>query len=64
MYCILFDRTFGGRAEDEHYIKEADNLVKALGDAQDLTQEYYYTAGYDSPFKLFNRRNEVWFIKK
>lgn len=26
--------------------------------------EQYYTAGYDPPFKLFGRRNEIWFVKK
>ena len=25
---------------------------------------YYYVCGYDAPFKLFNRHNEVWFLKK
>ena len=59
--CI---RVFGGRASDKHYIEEAEKLVKALGDTTDYHQEFYYTAGYDSPYKLFNRRNEVWFIKK
>lgn len=60
----IFPRTFGGRADDELFLAEADNLGKALGDVQDYHQDFYYTAGYDSPYKLFNRRNEVWFIKK
>lgn len=24
----------------------------------------FYAAGYDSPFKLVNRKNEVWVLKK
>jgi len=42
----------------------------ALGDAltkdgiTDFETKYYFTAGYDAPFKLFNRHNEVWFLKK
>lgn len=42
-------------------------LVKAL-DAKGLGDTYYTTyyffAGYDSPFELFNRHNEIWLIKK
>ena len=58
-------RSFGGFADDDRWVKEATNLAAALEKDQksDFIQAYYYTAGYDSPFKLFNRTNEVWFVK-
>ena len=32
--------------------------------ADELMEGYFYTAGYDSPMKFWNRRNEVMFEKK
>ena len=30
----------------------------------ELMMDHFYTAGYDSPMKFWNRRNEVMFEKK
>lgn len=60
----IYVRTFGGFANDDNWIKQADELGKALPKDAQYIEDYYRTAGYDSPFKLFKRRNEVWFIKK
>jgi hypothetical protein len=54
-------RQFDGFANDEKWVACASELAESLG-AEKYVQDYYYTAGYDSPYKLFNRRNEVWFI--
>ena len=54
---------FGGFAKDETFIEEARKLSEKVGESA-VNTEFYYTAGYDSPFKLFNRLNEVWFVKK
>ena len=32
-------------------------------DGHQIKDDVYYFAGYDSPFKLINRRNEVWLVK-
>lgn len=43
--------------------------MKALTDAVKKQDEKgvlfdkYYVAGYDPPFKLLGRRNEIWFVK-
>ena len=58
-------RSFGGFAKDEDITQN----VAALG--QDLTahkivfqEKPYSSAGYDSPFHVFNRHNEVWLTVK
>merc|ERR1712077_103982 len=56
--------TFGGYAmRDGVWIKEAQSFAKTLkknGDSIDFNN--FYTAGYDSPMKFWNRRNEVMFL--
>ena len=47
--------------------ENAEKLLKALdkaglGDSYDKSS--YYFAGYDNPFELFNRHNEIWLKKK
>merc|ERR1712154_236236 len=60
----VYVRSFGGRANEAKYLEEAEKLEKALkaDDISDYVKDYFYTAGYDSPFKIFNRHNEVWFM--
>ena len=29
----------------------------------DFLTDHYYIAGYDSPFRILNRHNEVWFVR-
>lgn len=55
-------RTFGGFASMKDWISEADQLAKALSADAKYVTDFFYTGGYDAPFKLFNRHNEVWFI--
>ncbi|WAR25182.1 HEBP2-like protein, partial [Mya arenaria] len=44
---------------------QAVALAKALKvDGVEFRTDMYWTAGYDSPFELFNRHNEVWFLGK
>ncbi|XP_053805842.1 heme-binding protein 2 [Vidua chalybeata] len=63
--AALFVRSFGGFASPEKYAEEADALARTLRNrGQPFHEDFFYTAGYDSPFKLFNRHNEVWYFKK
>ena len=51
--------------QDSVWIKEAQAFAKTLKknvDSIDFSD--FYTAGYDSPMKFWNRRNEVMFVKK
>ncbi|XP_072016423.1 heme-binding protein 2-like [Amphiura filiformis] len=57
-------RTFPGFAKDDKYLEEAQTLAQLIDGKYNVHEEYFYTAGYDSPWKMFNRRNEVWFVVK
>lgn len=64
-FFFIFPRSFGGFASPEKYAEEADALARTLRNrGQPFHEDFFYTAGYDSPFKLFNRHNEVWYFKK
>ena len=39
------------------------SLIKEAGDDRNVLFDSYFTVGYDSPYKLFNRKNEIWFVK-
>ncbi|XP_050163361.1 heme-binding protein 2-like isoform X1 [Myiozetetes cayanensis] len=63
--AAIFVRSFGGFASPEKYAEEAEVLARTLRNrGQPFHEDFFYTAGYDSPFKLFNRHNEVWYFKK
>ena len=54
---------FGGFPSDRSYAKHVGRLADLLfRDKKTYVEEYYYAAAYDSPFRLFNRHNEVWFV--
>jgi len=57
---------FGGYAmSDSVWAKNAAMFADKLGDRMNsVEQNWYYTAGYDSPMKFWNRRNEVMFQLK
>jgi len=64
----VYVRTFGGRAYGKDWTREIDNLkddLKKDGITEDsLDLNSYYAVGYDSPFRLIWRTNEVWIKKK
>ena len=44
--------------------KELEELDKLIEEKNLKTDKsHYYTNGYDAPFKMWNRRNEVWRVK-
>nr|XP_054769739.1 heme-binding protein 2-like [Lytechinus pictus]XP_054769740.1 heme-binding protein 2-like [Lytechinus pictus] len=56
---------FGGRAEDDDWIENETKLGNILIELGITFEEsVYYTAGYDSPFRLWYRHNEVWLLAK
>ncbi|KAK8728312.1 hypothetical protein OTU49_009222 [Cherax quadricarinatus] len=61
----VLTRRFGGYTNDEVIIKEAKELAEAIKKNGEIGVNFnqYYVAGYDPPFKLFGRRNEIWFVK-
>ena len=61
-FTLLHNRSFGGFASMKDWISEAATLTKVLPDDAKYVKDFYYTGGYDAPFTLFNRHNEIWFI--
>ncbi|KAF3849872.1 hypothetical protein F7725_019591 [Dissostichus mawsoni] len=57
-----------GAPERVHSLCQREELLKLIEslkrDAVQYVDHPFYVAGYDSPFKLTNRRNEVWILKK
>merc|ERR1711931_288589 len=62
---IVFVKQFGGYAmQDSVWMREAEKFRAELAERGDeVEQSYFWTAGYDSPMKFWNRRNEVAFEK-
>ncbi|MCL4128230.1 UNVERIFIED_CONTAM: hypothetical protein GTU68_064882 [Idotea baltica] len=58
-------RRFGGFTSEANVQKEVKDLTEILKGAGEEGVHYseYYIAGYDPPYKLINRRNEIWFVK-
>jgi len=63
---VVFVKKFGGYAmRDSVWMDNAAAFREEISDrADELMEGYFYTAGYDSPMKFWNRRNEVMFEKK
>lgn len=63
-YYYFLPRTVGGFMNQAKWKKEMEELDKLI-EAKELKvdKSHYYTNGYDAPFKLWNRRNEVWRVK-
>jgi len=59
----VFVKSFGGWAVGKTYLQAAADLTQTLEDAgMPIDTDHFYTAGYDSPFRLRNRHNEVWIL--
>jgi len=61
---LVYVRSFSGFSSMPKYLKAAVDLTAALPSGTQYHTSFWYANGYDSPFKLMNRHNEVWFIGK
>jgi len=62
---ILTRRVGGYFVSDTAWEEEAVSLKKLLKEKEpEADFSGYYRNGYDAPMRLFNRRNEVWYVKK
>merc|ERR1712242_348821 len=53
--------SYDGWSNEQKVITHGRDLFQELTDANvKFNSEMFYTAGYDSPFKLIDRHNEVW----
>merc|ERR1712156_1006706 len=57
----VYVHRFGGYAmKDAVNIREAQKFAEVLdNDGVEVDKSFFYTAGYDSPMKFWNRRNEI-----
>ncbi|KAL8611230.1 hypothetical protein ACOMHN_013661 [Nucella lapillus] len=61
----VYVRAFPGRATKDKWLTEGMELAEDLKNkGAKFHEEFYYTAGYNSPFQLTGRHNEIWFIAK
>lgn len=61
---IAYVTSFPGFAKQNDVLDAAVNLTQALQrDNVSFNSSHFYFAGYDSPFRIVNRHNEVWFWK-
>ncbi|GFS89121.1 heme-binding protein 1 [Trichonephila clavipes] len=44
--------------------KEAENLKNSVKEDETIDSSEFYQVGYDAPFEIFDRRNEIWMVKK
>ncbi|CAL0325347.1 unnamed protein product [Lupinus luteus] len=64
-HCVAV-RKFSGKAKDDRIVKEAQKLATSLSRSpwadsdSPSSQRGYAIAQYNTPFRIFNRRNEVW----
>ena len=55
--------SFGGYENDRSLQEYATDLTDRLNeDRVDYVKDFYFTAGYDSPYRIIGRHNEVWFL--
>ena len=53
---------FSGYASNDDYIKATVELYQlATDNGEDIIADNYIHAGYDGPYTITERRNEVWF---
>ena len=65
--ATYFVASYSGRSNEKKMMSHAEQLADFL-DGLGLQSSYdysnFYFAGYDSPFRLFNRHNEIWLPAK
>lgn len=65
-FCA-YVKVYGGWSNREKIESNYKTLAAALkrdGLGDDFSTDGIYSAGYDDPSKLFNRRNEIWLVSK
>ena len=58
--AVMYAKAFGGFAKEKDWENHLQNLKDSLErDGKHYSKDLYYAAGYDPPYRLFGRRNEV-----
>lgn len=61
LLCRSFDG-FSSAQKNQEQLLTLASILREEGKVFD--EKVYYTAGYNSPFKLLDRNNEVWLIQR
>jgi len=64
---VAYVRQFGGFAKEKDWKEQKEALRKSLENREDFGQiqtDEYFRQGFDAPYKFWNRKNEIFFIKK
>ena len=57
----VYVKSFGGYESNDKVAQHLENLKEKLAqDNREYVKDCYYTAGYDPPYRIFGRHNEVW----
>ena len=57
----VYVKSFGGYESNEKVVQHLEELKKKLvQENKEYVKNCYYTAGYDPPYRIFGRHNEVW----
>ena len=59
----VYVTSFGGFAKENDWLSEAKSLTDKINDSSKIRPDMWFTAGYNSPFQLVGRTNEVWLVK-
>lgn len=60
---LLIYRSFGGFLNDTLEQENLGELADDIGDSSKYIKNPYFTAGYDNPYQVFDRHNEVWLLQ-
>ena len=57
-YAVISYRGYSNQEDQEEHLKTLGAYLKSQN--INFVRDYYFFAGYDSPFKFWNRHNEIW----
>ncbi|KAM3931929.1 heme-binding protein 2-like [Leptodactylus fuscus] len=61
----VYVKSFGGYAIHATFVKQAKALAEELRSlGLEFDDTYFVRVGYNAPFELFDRHNEVWYLAK
>jgi len=60
----VYVRSYPGYTTEEDVMNNVMALSQAVGDSTKFHREFFYRSGYDSPYKWWDRHNEVWLMAK
>ncbi|XP_060062818.1 heme-binding protein 2-like [Ylistrum balloti] len=60
----VYVKTFGGRPTFDDKMAMIESLVTEIGNPSLFEERYYYFSGYDGPYTIRDRHNEVWLVAR